>query len=627
MNILTVSLPIRLRARLVGKIKTAEVTPTSSPEEALEALKQGSYNLLVFHEVKDEDPLEGLRLLMPRHKGRVVFCSLGQHPSDFLQHLVKSLRVSAILQSPVDPDELIRRVSIELDTRVPSLSEKITPARAIPAALLPVWQRHQETNLERVGLLAAGADPEAEEEIVEAARRAAHQLAGSLGTFGLSTASLLARDAETQLGHFPLNDAQRERMETLIHAIELQLADPQLQLPDLESAAPLGSLLLFSNDAIWVDEFKHVAHPAGYRVLSTDDPTGARRLYALEDPAAVVLDLAEGAQEAVALVHDLSGRGQPLLALLDPGVVARLGCKTLTKPVAPALLLDALQAPAQVDQMAQRRVLAVDDDPLVLETVATLLTSLNVEMHTLEEPLTFWETLQKVKPDLVILDVDLPYVSGIELCRAMRAEPKLAHIPVIFMSAYNDSDTVHRVFLAGGDDYVFKPVVGPELITRVRNRLMRQSGAVEMAAHAVAASGEGTDLAFLVSDEELSRQIFAHFVGLGYKVERLTATGSALVEKLTCRVEARPRVVLLDVLPTNDILYGLEGLGVNDYSQVWVRGDLTEAEIGIVYESGLAGYLPEGLDPAILLRKLERTLRSNSSVMEAKQAPREEAVR
>jgi len=508
----------------------------------------------------------------------------------------------------------VRRASIEVDTTVPTLESR--PATgvvsAIPKALLPVWQRHQETNRERAEALAQFCEQEnPDEDWLEAGRRAAHQLAGSLGTFGLQQASLLARDVENLITHFAtLGEEQRARLERVVHALQLQIADPQLRLPDVDQEAPQGSLLIFSIDAEWSGQLAQEAREAGFSPLLTDDPAGVRRVFALEQPEKLILDLTELGQEGLSLIHDMSGPGRKVVAVLEPGQNRRaFSCPCLEKPFSLQAALDLMQSDQSV-AAAARKVLAVDDDVIVLETLEALLRALNIELHTLSDPLHFWETLATVKPDLVMLDVDLPYVGGVELCRALRAEPRYFDMPVIFLSAYNDSETVHRVFSAGADDYVFKPIIGPELLTRTRNRLMRarvqDSGEEVRVAH----SDGRPDVSMMISDEAISRELFTQLSQKGLKVERLTQSGAPLIEHLTCSVDQRPRLVLLDVLASNDVLQNFEGLGINNYSQVWVRGDLSGEDIQLVYEWGLAGYLPESLPVEALVRKLERALAS-----------------
>ncbi|HEV2771074.1 MAG TPA: response regulator [Solirubrobacteraceae bacterium] len=132
-----------------------------------------------------------------------------------------------------------------------------------------------------------------------------------------------------------------------------------------------------------------------------------------------------------------------------------------------------------IDQLLRRRsadatrVLVVDDDVAVLSAVETLLSAHGVEATTLDDPLGLWGALEALDPDLVVLDVDMPAVSGIELCRVIRNEPRWSRLPVLFLTARTDPDTVQAVFAAGADDYVPKPVLAPELLTRITNRVER----------------------------------------------------------------------------------------------------------------------------------------------------------
>ena len=102
-----------------------------------------------------------------------------------------------------------------------------------------------------------------------------------------------------------------------------------------------------------------------------------------------------------------------------------------------------------------------------------LLEQREIEVSTLADPLHFWETLEEVGPELLILDVDMPGVNGPELCRVVRNDPRWSQIAVIFVTSHKDPETIEGVFQAGADDYLAKPIVGAELMTRVSNRLDR----------------------------------------------------------------------------------------------------------------------------------------------------------
>jgi DNA-binding response OmpR family regulator len=85
----------------------------------------------------------------------------------------------------------------------------------------------------------------------------------------------------------------------------------------------------------------------------------------------------------------------------------------------------------------------------------------------------FWDTLRATRPDLLILDVNMPEINGIEICRAIRNDASWQALPILFLTVSNDADTMQQVFAAGADDYLTKPIVGEELLTRINNRLKR----------------------------------------------------------------------------------------------------------------------------------------------------------
>ncbi|MBZ8183243.1 response regulator [Oscillatoria salina] len=124
------------------------------------------------------------------------------------------------------------------------------------------------------------------------------------------------------------------------------------------------------------------------------------------------------------------------------------------------------------------KVLVVDDDPQILRIIKKLLDSRGLETTTLENPCFFWEVLEKVAPDLVILDVKMPFFDGIELCKLIRKHSEWAKVPVLFLTAYNSTENLQKVFNVGADDFVSKPFIGTELVTRIiarieRNRFLR----------------------------------------------------------------------------------------------------------------------------------------------------------
>lgn len=92
---------------------------------------------------------------------------------------------------------------------------------------------------------------------------------------------------------------------------------------------------------------------------------------------------------------------------------------------------------------------------------------------TLSDPGQFWNTIANINPDVLLLDVQMPQINGLELCEKLRAEPNWQKIPVMFLSILGDAQTQHRAFSVGADDYLIKPITGQQLSDRIRQRLRR----------------------------------------------------------------------------------------------------------------------------------------------------------
>lgn len=121
----------------------------------------------------------------------------------------------------------------------------------------------------------------------------------------------------------------------------------------------------------------------------------------------------------------------------------------------------------------QATVMIVDDDPAILKALQALLMPWGLHVCTCDRPLKCLEVLASRKPDLLVLDVEMPEMSGIELCQKVRNQPQGSDVPILFLTAHTDAKTLDQVFSVGADDFVSKPIVGPELVSRILNRLER----------------------------------------------------------------------------------------------------------------------------------------------------------
>ncbi|MBD2023178.1 diguanylate cyclase, partial [Leptolyngbya sp. FACHB-711] len=336
----------------------------------------------------------------------------------------------------------------------------------------------------------------------------AHKLVGSLGTFGFQDASQIACSIEKLLisySEIPATDTAEclSQIDGLIEDLQAELVDrdEQLGLPaigttaDPAPAAPafaglapanLASvaqpiLLVIDGDRELTDSLLQEAIAWKMRVVVAATIEQGRAQIQQERPAAVLLDpTLPGIPEA--LLAELAAADDPIPVLIfslkDRSIervnALRLGGQLfLPKSATPGQIFRAVTEVLQPPEPLHAKVLAVDDDPQILLSLRALLEPEGIQLTCLSDSTQFWETLRSVQPDLVIFDLRMPQISGLDLCQSVRHDFQWNWLPVIFLTTSSDRETIQQVFRAGADDYVTKPIVPEELLLRVLNRLKR----------------------------------------------------------------------------------------------------------------------------------------------------------
>ena len=391
------------------------------------------------------------------------------------------------------------------------------------------WEQFKEPILERVNIiedaLRAVQNGTLDETLQHNAQQQAHKLAGSLGMFGLPEGSRLARDIETcWLELVALNPKNRSSLlspiESMLARLYRLLEEPQLvqSSPTRETGSTPSSIVLPEPflDRPTEDTHPHSAELAkdGFapqtppRLLAIDSDgeltrelqisgthwniqvevartlDEARVAIARSTPNIIVLELTfpHSDDNGLAFLEELSTQLPKVPVLVctvrdgfsDRVSVARLGGQAfLPKPIPPDRILATVRDTLERYSAFRPRILAVDDDPLILKVLDRFLTPWGIELHALEDTRQFWQILEATVPDLLILDVQMPHISGIELCQVVRNDSIWNQLPILFLSGDRDDGTIHRLYQAGADDYVPKPVTEPELMTRIFNRLER----------------------------------------------------------------------------------------------------------------------------------------------------------
>ena len=350
------------------------------------------------------------------------------------------------------------------------------------------------------------------EELCEEAQLAAHKLVGSLGMFGLTEGSRLSQEIETGLQQGPavvdgylLSAWVSQLRQDLESALGMTLGEttvpaaaPATKVPtddnsesahsqtgSLESsAAPLPVLLVISIDADLLNELV-VSAQQRLQVVQAGDLLQAQQQLAQAHLDALLLDMEIlSSQPQMQQFLTKLAKTHPNLALLvlprQDTFEARLevarysSCTFLPRTTPIPDIVDSLLDIHQRLCSSNFHILVVDDDPIILRALEEQLPPWGLRVTTLEDPRYLWAVLPQQKPDLLMLDVEMPHVDGIELCRVIRSDRQWESLPILFLTARRDAETVQQLFQAGADDYIAKPFAEPELVTRILNRLERQ---------------------------------------------------------------------------------------------------------------------------------------------------------
>lgn len=409
---------------------------------------------------------------------------------------------------PIDPIETLYGIGYRLRDEPPAPIPEVIPDPILPAeverkavaAALEIWERAKVELERRLGaierfetVLRAG---DWNESLCQDAEGAAHKLVGSLGTFNFARGSELARSLEERLQQPAARDSQAlqqvvELIDNLRQEVRRASAGqaPSLFAESQETPRDRPLLLVVSPDASLAAALISAAAPWGFVARHVPTPQAARGLLARERPNVVLLDAAdwdsssETPDVAVrSLLAELHARTPPVptpILAAGQGTLDRVrlaqwgGQGFLPRATAPDRIMETVAQLLQQERSSAARVLAVDDDRAVLTALRQLLLPWGMELFALDDPRQFWETLETVAPELLILDVAMPHINGIELCQIVRNDVRWSSLPVLFLTARTNAETMQAVFAAGADDYLCKPIVGPEVVARISNRLER----------------------------------------------------------------------------------------------------------------------------------------------------------
>lgn len=387
------------------------------------------------------------------------------------------------------PIQVAKAAEITASQPIPTSAEQEARAK-----LAGVWMRFKErfqAQVEHIEqAVIALSQQNLDQDLQQQAKRDAHSLAGALGTFGLPEGTRLAREIE----HFfdcngSLKVKDSKPLQKLVTALrqEIEKSNSESALSSSSSdtiQSELPVLLVVDGDRAFTETISQDALQWGFQVEVYSTLRDAKQQIAQNRPDLVLLDLesADSIEDSLSWLTSLNQQVSPIPVLVllqedsfsDRLEIARRGGRLLLqKPVTTTQIFEAAAQVLERTATTQSKVLVVDDDASILTSLKLLLEPWGLKVTTLADAKRFWDVLEASAPDLLILDVEFPDLNGIELCQVVRNDLRWNNLPILFLTAHTDSGTVTQVFSAGADDFVSKPIVEPELVARIMNRIER----------------------------------------------------------------------------------------------------------------------------------------------------------
>lgn len=318
--------------------------------------------------------------------------------------------------------------------------------------------------------------------------RQAHTLCGTSGTYGYILVSDVARRLENNFNQF-LRSVNPEQLE---HDIDNLLQDlkqvilnpPEKNIEKTFSAKKKSS----DNRGIYILDKSKMTHSrqwdqikqVNYRVKVFDDVDEFLLTVIAEKPDMVIIEVDFTKdiplQNVKKMLEDFTlilymGNKDNLMNRLD--ALRHGGMAYIVKPFEVNALLQTVDDLFEAKKTHNERILIVDDSEFLAEYYTMLVNNAGMIGRKVTNPMDFLPILQEFQPDLILMDINMPFCSGTELAQIVHQQESLSGIPIIFLSTISEKSIQLEVLSFAGDDFMTKPVEPKYLLATIHNRLVR----------------------------------------------------------------------------------------------------------------------------------------------------------
>ncbi|RKG64661.1 response regulator [Corallococcus sp. CA054B] len=472
-----------------------QVTPARTAAEAREVLQSKPVDAAIVDGLlpgmTGADFIRELRKTKPDLP--VLFASAFWKDLKSHELLTRQLGVARVVHKPYRPEELaVWLEQLFAVARPPPPRESLDEEDAEPvddfAASLALLSADYGAKLpERLATLQAllGKGRHGDAAAMEEAYSVVHKLHGTAGSYGFRDVSITAGALEDVLRPVKTGGTlDWARVDAGFRALEDRVSLPVLAPePEPEEAvvAAMGTLLVVDEDAAVLADARRMGEREGVRVVTAATPQEACAAVERQWVDGALLHMGEAGLATASALRAMEGhQSLPLAFSSTSGVLqervnaAHAGASLfLPRPFTQQDFATAAERLVATRRLERAKVMVVDDDPEAVRALSQALVSDAVEVVGLENAYGLLDALAQHRPDLLLLDVQMPGPSGFDLCRILRLAPEWQELPILLITAQVGLEFRLAAFQAGADDYLAKPVLKEELRARVHARLER----------------------------------------------------------------------------------------------------------------------------------------------------------
>jgi DNA-binding response OmpR family regulator len=432
------------------------------------------------------------------HDALVMFVSAYWRDAQSYHKLTKELGVTLVLHKPVIAAVFAAEVDILLG-KTSAMGQETHDFADTLLALRAEYADELPARLEELtGLVSQLRDDTTNSFLQSEARTHAHKLRGTAASYGFKEIGEHAAQIEELLialkgkggsdvsNLFSNIDTELESARRLAaEAVGEQAKPSSPSLPtsaDAIDGNAIAKILVVDDDAAFLDLIDELARQRDIEIIRASNPSEALDMACMVDLDAALVDVELGAREiAFRLASDLRNlpgySNLPLAFLSGSGHIEQQDHEGEFVYIAKPTKADALQSAVRqliaIRDVTRPKIMIIDDDIDFTRRIAFVLTHDGMEVRSMNNTENILQDMQKYAPDALLLDVMMPGVSGFDICRMLRTIPRWRDLPITFTTAYSDVDTRIACLRCGGDDYLIKPVVNEELMTRLKMQLER----------------------------------------------------------------------------------------------------------------------------------------------------------